>query len=140
MGALADARVELADATHARVYSSARKKQYDVEWDLEKREMASNDNGSYWQKYLSYPGLAVLMKLGELPYDESLAVSLKGISWGNLNEQLRRDYDKVEEYVLSLVVKQGVPREKLYDFVTAVLEKLQELQLVRPPHLKRPPT
>jgi hypothetical protein len=139
LGALADGRVEMTDATHAKVYSSARQKVYDVEWDLEKKEIASNDNGSYWQRYLSYPGLAVLMQLGALPYDEALAASLKGISWGNLNEQLRRDYVKVEEYVLSLVVKQGVSRETLYDFVTIVLEKLAKLELARPAFLKRPP-
>lgn len=139
LGALADGRVELVDDHSARVHSSARKKTYDVEWNFENNEIASNDNGSYWQKYLSYPGLAVLMKLGKLPYDEPLASVLKDIPWGSLNEDLRRDYAKVEEYVLSLAVKQGASRDQLYEFVTQALEQLTALQLNRPLALKRPP-
>ncbi len=29
---------------------------------------SSNDNASYWQGYLGYPGIAVLMLQGKLPY------------------------------------------------------------------------
>ncbi|MBI5734047.1 MAG: hypothetical protein HY973_03850 [Candidatus Kerfeldbacteria bacterium] len=139
LGAIADGRVELVDEHNAHVHSSARQKTYDVSWNLETNEITSNDNGSYWQKYLSYPGLAVLMLLGKLPYEEKYAQAFKGISWGNLNEEMRRDYVKVEEYVLSLATKQGVNRDELYNLVTGVLEALAKLQLSRPAVLKLPP-
>ena len=139
LGAIADGRVELVDEHNARVHSSARQKTYDVSWNWETNEITSNDNGSYWQKYLSYPGLAVLMMLGRLPYEEKYAQALKNISWGNLNEAMRRDYAKVEEYVLSLAIKQGVSRDELYNFVTDVLQALDKLQLNRSAVLKLPP-
>ena len=139
LGAIADGRVELVTEHNAHVHSSARQKTYDVSWNLETNEITSNDNGSYWQKYLSYPGLAVLMLLGKLPYEEKYTQALKNISWGNLNEEMRRDYTKSEEYVLSLAIQQGVNRDELYDYVTGVLEGLEKLSLNRPIALKLPP-
>ena len=139
LGALADGRVEIIDSHRAQVHSSARQKTYEVEWREEQNEISANDNGSYWQKYLSYPGLAVLMKLEKLPYEEKFAESLKNILWGNLNEQLRRDYNKVEEYILAEVAKKNINQEELCDYVTKVLEKLNSLQLVRPRFIKPPP-
>ena len=139
LGAIADGRVELVDEHSARVHSSARQKTYDVSWNWEQNEMASNDNGSYWQKYLSYPGLAVLMMLAKLPYEEKYAQALKDISWGNLNEEMRRDYGKVEGYVLGLAQERGVNRDELYAYTTNTLQAFGELELNRPTVLKLPP-
>ena len=38
-----------------------------------------NDNASYWQGYLGYPGIAVLMLQGKLPYDKELAQQFAGV-------------------------------------------------------------
>ena len=64
--AVADGRVRLAGPGSATVTSSRGDKVYDVRWSDDGREVTSNDNASYWQGYLGYPVLAVLLVRGEL--------------------------------------------------------------------------
>lgn len=53
---------------------------------------SSNDNASYWQGYLSYPGIAVLMLQGKLPYDKELAQQFAGVDWNKINQEYKRNY------------------------------------------------
>lgn len=49
IGAVADGRVEV-DGNTAKVYSSSRKKYYDVFYDPSKKAIMTNDNGSFWKE------------------------------------------------------------------------------------------
>src|SRR3990167_10799320 len=86
LGALADGRVEATGDT-GKVYSSSRKKFYDVSYDPINQAIMSNDNASYWQGYLGYPAIAYLMKIGQLPFNQKFADGLKGIAWKDINSK-----------------------------------------------------
>ena len=49
------------DSRRATVVSSDESKTYEVETSADGREIASNDNASYWQGYVGYPAIAVLI-------------------------------------------------------------------------------
>ena len=70
--AVADGRVRLTGPGSATVTSSGGDKTYDVEWSEDGRTIAANDNASYWQGYLGYPALAVLLERGELRAGEDV--------------------------------------------------------------------
>ena len=74
--AVADGRVKVKGAETAEVLSSDGTKTYIVKWSADLREMTSNDNSSYWQRYIGYPIIAVLMALGRLDFDETVAQAL----------------------------------------------------------------
>lgn len=63
--AIADGHVKL-ENDQALVTSSNEAKTYIV--TFHDNTYTSNDNASYWQGYLGYPGIAVLMLQGKLPY------------------------------------------------------------------------
>ncbi|HJU29200.1 MAG TPA: hypothetical protein VJ718_08515, partial [Candidatus Binataceae bacterium] len=92
LGALGDGRVRLEDDRRATVLSSDGSKTYVVETRPDSREVSSNDNASYWQGYLGYPAIAVLIARGlASPRREALA-ALTGIPWKQLNSSFRNDY------------------------------------------------
>jgi hypothetical protein len=64
LGAIGDGRVRIEDSRVAFVTSSDASKTYEVETSADGREIASNDNASYWQGYLGYPAIAVLLARG----------------------------------------------------------------------------
>lgn len=84
LGSIGDRRVDLV-GHGARVYSSSRTKHYDVTYDVATGAIMANDNGSYWQGYLGYPGVAYLLLSGVIPYDVKLARQLKGFNWKSMN-------------------------------------------------------
>ncbi len=67
LGAIGDGRVRIEDDRRATVTSSDGSKTYEVETSADGREIASNDNASYWQGYVGYPAIAVLIARGLLP-------------------------------------------------------------------------
>ena len=93
LGALADGRVHLIDERHATVTSSDGTKTYEVEIDGESREVSSNDNASYWQGYLGYPAIAVMLARGLYSADAQVVAALKGTPWKELNTRFRNNYD-----------------------------------------------
>ena len=132
LGAVADARVvDHGDGT-ATVRSSDGAKRYTVTWDRNTHVVASNDNASYWQGYLGYPGIALLMTNGVLPFDHELARSLAGIPWKTLNRKLR-DHDKVIGHLRDEL---GIDVERADAFAATVKAAMHELGLVKPD--KRP--
>ena len=70
IGAIGDGRVRAIDNDDAPgawdVVSSEGAKTYRVELSADGREISSNDNASYWQGYLGYPAIAVLIARGTL--------------------------------------------------------------------------
>jgi hypothetical protein len=73
IGALGDRRVQLEDEWHASIVSSDLSKTYQVELSADGRGVSSNDNASYWQGYLGYPAIAVMLKRGCARYGQKLS-------------------------------------------------------------------
>ncbi len=123
--AVADDRVRLDGPGSATVVSSAGDKTYDVEWSEDGRTVAANDNASYWQGYLGYPIIAVLLARGELRAGEDTVAALAGIPWRELNKRYRRDYDAAIAHVLgSLPQDRAALIERQVDDVVAQLAAL----------------
>lgn len=106
LGALADKRIELSVNT-AKVYSSSGNKFYTVTYDPKKNAIMCNDNGSYWQDYLGYPGIAYLLATELIHYTKNNAKFLKDIMWKDLNQSFKNDFDKTEKYCKNLIVERG---------------------------------
>lgn len=107
--ALADKRVEKIDASCFLVTSSDYSKKYTV-----KRNgslFSSNDNATLWQHYAGYSILSVLLREGEISYDRSILPLLHGINWKKENREMKNDYAKAIEHVLSSFSKED--REKI---------------------------
>lgn len=105
LSAVADQRVTITGLTTAQVQSSSHDKTYDVEWSDDISEITSNDNASYWQGYIGYPIIAVLLKIGKLSFNNHIAELLAGIPWKMVNNQFKRDYDKAINHVLDQIEK-----------------------------------
>ncbi len=127
MGAIADNRVHITSDSEASVTSSDKSKKYIVTFDLSNNAIRANDNGSYWQGYLGYPTIAVLMKLDKLPCNERLAEYLKDIKWKKLNEKNKRDYEKTIEEVLNNIGDEQ-DRDELKEFTERVLREIEKSQ------------
>ena len=139
LSAVADGRVRPAGATSAQVVSSGGDRTYTVEWSEDRRSFTSNDNASYWQGYLGYPVIAVLITLGELRVGDGVGDALAGVPWHDLNERFRRDYDAAVESVLAGVGERAGDRDRIAREVDGVMEQLAALGLERPGRGRRPP-
>ena len=84
--AIADKRVVLKE-NEAEVSSSDLTKTYMVKWKDE--VYSSNDNASYWQGYIGYPIIAVLMLQGKLPLNQEIAMYFQGINWKKINTEYK---------------------------------------------------
>ena len=136
LSALGDNRVVLKSETAADVTSSSGDKKYLVEWSSDRTAIASNDNASYYQGYMGYPILAVLLKIGVLSHDAEIAKQLSGIPWKRLNTKHKRNYDKaVEEALASLENRDAIEKE-----VTAIYAQVSALRLERGPTRWPPPS
>ena len=98
--AVADGRVRLTGPGSATVTSSGGDRTYDVGWSDDGRTVTANDNASYWQGYLGYPIVAVLLARGVLHAGDDVVAALAGVPWHDLNKQYRRDYDAAVAHVL----------------------------------------
>ncbi|MHA1505654.1 MAG: hypothetical protein ACTSR0_00470 [Candidatus Asgardarchaeia archaeon] len=128
LGAIADGRIEFPSENEAKVRSSDLNKTYTVKFDLEKMEIISNDNGSFYRGYLGYPSIAVLMIKGILPFSKEIAEGLKGIKWKELNEKYKMYY-KTEFVAKKIAERRGVSSEEVDSFIKKVIEKIKELKI-----------
>src|SRR5271167_51662 len=98
IGAIGDARVRAVDSDVAPgtwdVVSSDGAKTYRVEISPDAREISSNDNASYWQGYLGYPAIAVLIARGFYRPPANVTDALAGVAWKDLNRKYRNDWEK----------------------------------------------
>ncbi|WP_409496932.1 hypothetical protein [Amycolatopsis sp. cmx-11-12] len=138
LGAVADGRVEI-DGDTARVASSDKAKTYDVRHDPAAGSITANDNGSYWQGYLGYPGIAYLMERGVLGYDRGLAGELAGVPWKELATKYRNDWAKVEQHVRDELSERGVDLDRFDAGLAEVSEQLEKLGLTKLSPRLRPP-
>ena len=137
--AVADERVKILAGGKADVVSSDGSRTYTVEWSEDERSMASNDNASYWQGYLGYPILAVLMARGRLAFDRDIARWLSKIEWHRLNQEFGRKYDKAVESVLVELTMKGIPGDVLNREVDRIMEQVKAMRIERAKSSARPP-
>ena len=125
-GALADGRVRMEEGSAA-VTSSDGAKQYAVIWEGD--TYSSNDNASYWQGYMGYPVIAVLMMQGRLPYDADIAADFKGINWKERNAARRNKYAVVVAEIMDELKQKGVNCEAVDREVQKVYGALKALDI-----------
>jgi len=138
LGAIGDGRVRIADARRALVTSSDGSKTYEVETSEDGGEISSNDNASYWQGYLGYPAIAVMIARGLIRPDETAVRALAGVAWKQLNTRYRNDYDRTIEDVTRRAAERGCDPAALRAAAQAVLDSLRALAPRRGPR-RRPP-
>src|ERR1700737_924015 len=89
LGAIGDGRVRIVDSRRALVTSSDGTKTYEVETSENGYEISSNDNASYWQGYLGYPAIAVVLACGTLRASAEATGALAGVTWQELNRRFK---------------------------------------------------
>jgi len=128
LGALGDGRVRIEDDVRALVTSSEGNKTYEVETSDGGREVASNDNASYWQGYLGYPAIAVLIHRGLIHRPPAnVTDALAGIQWKQINRSFRNNYEKTIAEVERIAAKGGHDPDAIQIEAEAVLEALRKL-------------
>ena len=138
LGAIGDGRVRIEDARRALVTSSDATKTYEVEVSEDGAEISSNDNASFWQGYLGYPAIAVMIARGLIDADETAVKALAGVPWKQLNTRYRNDYERTLEDVMQRATANG------YDpaAITAAAEEVLKAVRSIAPHQgarRRPP-
>jgi len=139
LSALGDGRVTIITNTSAQVVSSAGNKTYDIEWSEDGSKITSNDNASYWQGYLGYPIVAVLMARSVISFDHAVAKQLAGIPWKDVNTKFRNNYDKAVQQVLGDVELRGGSPEAVIKEVDLIYAQLEGMGLGRMARRKLPP-
>lgn len=122
--AIEDNRVMLHDES-ATVKSSNGEKEYLIKWKND--VYYSNDNSSYWQGYVGYPVIAVLMLQGKLSLNKSVLKYFKDINWNELNKKNKRDYKKSLDEILSRVSDEI--RDEILKEIEKVFEEIKELNI-----------
>jgi hypothetical protein len=138
MGALGDGRVRMLEDGRAEVTSSEGDKTYEVEISADNREISSNDNASYWQGYLGYPAIAVLLARGLYRPPANVIDALADIPWKELNRNFRNDYDQTLAAVNKTVEENGHDPDAVRIEADAVMEAVKKLAPVRGKR-RRPP-
>ena len=139
LGAIGDGRVRLEDEHRALVTSSEGDKTYEVEIAGDGREVSSNDNASYWQGYLGYPAVAVLLMRGLYRPPANVIDALAGIPWKEINRRNRNDFDATIAEVNRTVEASGHDPDAVASEVESIIDVLREFRPVRGKR-KRPPS
>jgi len=139
LGSIGDGRVRLEDEHRALVESSEGDKTYEVELSDDGREISSNDSASYWQGYLGYPAIAVLLMRGLYRPPANVIDALAGIPWKEINRRFKNDYDKTLAEVNQIVEASGHDPDSVASEVESVMEALRKLAPMRGKR-RRPPS
>ena len=135
---IADERIVI-DKNTAKVYSSSRKKYYNVIYDPNTNSIMSNDNGYYWIWYLWYPAIAYLMKIWQLDFGNSFSNALKWIHWKDLNIKFKNDYEKTLQYVDNLLLSKNIDLEEFHSYINSVLKQIKTKKFKIPGKKLKPP-
>lgn len=122
--AIEDNRVELFD-NYAIVKSSNFEKEYLIKW--KGNIYYSNDNSTYWQGYVGYPVIAVLMLQAKLPLNKAVSKYFKEINWNKLNKDNKRDYKKSLEQVLENNSTED--KSMIFTEINFVFEEIKNLDI-----------
>jgi hypothetical protein len=142
LGAIGDGRVRIEDERRATVTSSDGSKTYEVETSADGRAIASNDNASYWQGYVGYPAIAVLIARGLYRAPANVIDALAGVAWKELNRKNKNDWAATIAEVEKGLEQAGHDPDAVRSEAEAVLSFLRGLRPVRgkrtlPPSEKR---
>jgi hypothetical protein len=138
LGAIGDDRVHIDDARRAHVTSSDATRTYDVESSVDGAEISSNDNASFWQGYLGYPAIAVMIARGLINADQTAVKALAGVPWKELNTRHRNDYDRTLEAVMQRASANGYDSAAIRAAAEAVLDAVRSIAPHQGPR-RRPP-
>jgi hypothetical protein len=138
LGAIGDGRVRVEDGRRASVTSSDGSKTYTVETSADGTEISSNDNASFWQGYLGYPAIAMLIARGVIDADQAAIRALAGVPWKELNSRYRNDYDRTLEEVMRDAAARGYDVDAIRVAAGAVLEAVRRIAPRQGPR-RRPP-
>jgi len=138
LGAIGDGRLRFEDEQRALVTSSEGDKTYAVELSADGREISSNDNASYWQGYLGYPAIAVLLMRGLYRPPANVIDALAGIPWKEINRHLKNDYAATIAEVNRIVEASGHDPDAVASEVESILEALRTFAPMRGKR-RRPP-
>jgi hypothetical protein len=131
IGAIGDRRVRAIDNSDPpnvwEVVSSDGAKKYRVEISADGREISSNDNASYWQGYLGYPAIAVLIARGTLHASAAATRMLAGIPWKELNRRFKNDYTRTTAEVARIVAERGGDFDAIRAEAASILDALAAL-------------
>ncbi len=127
LGAIADGRVKIVEKNE-KVVATCKSSNYDKEYKIiiKGNKVYSNDNGTYYRRYVGYPIISVLMLIDKLPYNKKIGDKLKGIKWKNLNERLK-NYWKVEYVIKKRYLKEMI--DEVDEYIKEIMNKLKELKL-----------
>lgn len=134
--AIADGRVILKEA-EAEVSSSDFAKKYLVTWKEE--VYSSNDNASYWQGYLGYPLIAVLMLQGKLSLDREVAGYFKGINWKKINTEYKNKFSEAVKEIMTKFEADGIDCDKINTEINKVYHEIEQLTISTKRSAVRPP-
>ncbi len=139
LGAIGDGRVRPEDQHRALVTSSEGDKTYEVEISDDGREISSNDNASYWQSYLGYPAIALLLMRGLYRPPANVVDALAGIPWKEINRRFKNDYEQTLAEVNKIVEASGHDPDAIASEVDSIMDALKKLAPVRGKR-RRPPS
>lgn len=122
--AIEDDRVTIFD-DYANVKSSNNEKEYLIKW--KDNVYYSNDNSTYWQGYVGYPVIAVLMLQNKLSLNREIAKYFKNINWNQLNKNNKRNYHESLMQVLEGVTEEDI--KKIYDEINRVYEEIKSMDI-----------
>lgn len=134
--AIADGRVIVKD-TEAEVSSSDLAKKYLVTWKEE--VYSSNDNASYWQGYLGYPIIAVLMLQGKLSFNQEIAGYFKGINWKKINTEYKNKFSEAVMQIIKKFEADGIDCDKINTEINKVYHEIEQLTISTKRSSIRPP-
>lgn len=122
--AVEDDRIKLFD-DYAIVKSSNNEKEYLIKW--ENNIYYSNDNSTYWQGYIGYPVIAVLMLKNKLSLNREISKYFKNVNWNEINKNNKNDYKKsVDQILINIDSKE---KEFIYEEFDKVYEEIKNLNI-----------
>jgi hypothetical protein len=133
LGTLADGRIRVI-GNEAEVDSSRKNKTYKVIYDPILNTIVASDSGTFWQRYVSYPSIALLLEKGVISYDKVVTKELEGFVWKDIADKYKHDYMAMEKDILSKVKEP----KKVQAECQRILKEVTELKLLQPEHLLRP--
>jgi len=136
LGAIGDRRVHMVDAQHASVASSDGSRSYQVETSADGREISSNDNASYWQGYLGYPAIAVMIVRGLCHPRVEVIEALTAVPWKELNDRFHNDYDRTLAEVSRRAEGGGFDPAVIQAEAQAVLAAVEQFSPLRGPRTR----
>lgn len=140
LSAVLDDRVAIEPGNRADVWSSDRSKRYTVTWSEDLTRFGANDNASFYQGYIGYPIIAVLLKLGALPPPIDECAALRDVPWKSLNRKYRNNYAKAVDEVLTDRVRSSEERQAVESYIDEALRRLVGLELSRERPVGPPPS